>query len=76
MGAASGSVNGFSNSDHSESKKSESREEGSAIPKESIPLVDTNEVPMMRVAIDEQVASFKEFLIEDKDAQQNASPKG
>jgi len=76
-GAAAGA--GSSDSGHSESKKSESKEESppvSAAPKETAPPVDTNETPVMKAALDEHVASFKEFLVEDKAAQETTGSKG
>lgn len=78
-GAAAGAGSGSSDSGHSESKKSESKEESppvSAAPKETAPPVDTNEAPVMKAALDEHVASFKEFLVEDKAAQEATGSKG
>jgi hypothetical protein len=78
-GAAAGVGAGSSDSGHSESKKSETKEESPAVsanPKEAPPPIDTNEAPVMKAAIDEHVASFKEFLVEDKVAQQATESKG
>lgn len=78
-GAAAGAGIRASDSGHSESKKSEPKEEAppvSAAPKETMPPVDTNEAPAMKAALDEHVASFKEFLMEDKTAQQATRSKG
>lgn len=41
-----------------------------------MPSVDTNEATIMKAAIDEQIASFKEFLVEDKATQQATGSKG
>jgi len=68
-GAVAGAGVGSSDSGHSDSKKPEPNEEAP-------PPIDTNEAPMMKAAIDEHVASFKEFLVEDKAAHQATSPKG
>lgn len=38
--------------------------------------VDTNEAPIMKAAIEEHVASFTEFLVEDKTTQQATGSKG
>ncbi len=76
-GAAAGA--GSSDSGHSESKKSESKEESPSVfaaPKETVPLVDTDEAPIMKAAIDEHIDSFKKFLIEDKAAQKATGSKG
>jgi len=78
-GAAAGAGAGSSDSGHSESKKSEAKEESPAVsanPKEAPPPIDTNEAPVMKAAIDEHVTSFKEFLVEDKAAQQATGSKG
>ena len=78
-GAAAGAGAGSSDSGHSASKKSESKKEpppASEAPKEPAPPVDTNEAPVMQAALDEHVASFKDFLVEDKAAQEAAGSKG
>lgn len=78
-GGAACASTGCSDSDHSESKKSESQEEASpvsAAPKETVPPVDINETPVMKASLDEHVASFKEFLVEDKITQQAIGSKG
>lgn len=78
-GAAASAGAGSSDSGHSESKKTESKEETppvSAAPKETVPPVDINEAPVMKAALDKHVASFKEFLVEDKAAQQATGSKG
>jgi hypothetical protein len=73
-GAAAGAGSGSSDSGHSESK--EESPSVSAAPKETLPPVDTNEAPIMKAALDEHIASFKEFLVEDKAAQQATGSKG
>jgi len=76
-GAASSA--GTAGSVHSESKKSETKAKSpsiSSVPKESPPPIDTSEAPVMKVAIDEHIEFFKEFLVEDKAAQQATSSKG
>jgi hypothetical protein len=79
-GLAAGASAGSSDSSYSESKKSESNEEFlpvSADPKETLPPVDTNEAPIIiKAALDEHVASFKNFLVEDNAAQQATGSKG
>ena len=78
-GAAVGAGAGSTDSGHSESKKSEAKEESPSISdvrKETSPTIDTNETPMIKATIDEHITSFKEFLVEDKTAQQVASSKG
>ena len=73
--AASGAVSGSSDSSHSESK--EEPPSISAVPKEtSPPLTDANEAPVMKAAIGEHISAFKEFLVEDKAAQQIDRSKG
>ncbi|MEM8629054.1 MAG: hypothetical protein AAGF04_03155 [Chlamydiota bacterium] len=77
--AAAGAGTRSSDSGHSESKKSESKEKSplaSIAPKETLPPVDTSEAPVMKAALDEHVASFKEFLVEDKVAQQETGFEG
>ncbi len=71
--AVTGIGSGSSDSSHSESK--EEPPPISAIPKEP-PLIDVNEAPVMKAATDEHVSSFKEFLVEDKAAQEATSSKG
>ncbi|GAB4184732.1 MAG: hypothetical protein Tsb0015_01130 [Simkaniaceae bacterium] len=73
-GAAAGAGAGSSDFGHSESK--EESPPVSAAPKETLPSVDTNEAPIMKAALDDHVASFKEFLLEDKAAQEATGSKG
>jgi len=82
-GAAASSGSSGSNSldsNYSESGKSESKNEPLAVsdtPKEThSPITDVNEVPIMKVTIDEHISSFKEFLVEDKAVQEATSFKG
>lgn len=79
VGVAAGAGAGSSDSGHPESEKLESKEESppiSAALKETLPPVDTNEAPIMKAALDEHVASFKEFLVEDTATQQATGSKG
>jgi hypothetical protein len=72
-GAVTGAGSGSSDPGHSEPKKLKSEEEAppvSSAPKEPVPPVDTKETPLIKAALDEHIASFKEFLIEDNTAQQ------
>lgn len=55
---------------------SESKEEPPSTPIETPPPIDAKEVPTLKAAIGEHVSSFKEFLVEDKAAQQATSPNG
>jgi len=76
-GAAAGL--GSSDSGHSESKNSEFKEESPAVsptPKETSPLVGVIEAPIMKVALDEHIASFKEFLVQDQAVDQAIGYKG
>ena len=43
---------------------------------DSFSHVDTNEAPIMKAALHEHVASFKEFLVEDKAVQEATGSKG
>jgi len=72
--SAASAAAGASDSGHSES--TEESPPVSAAPKETEPPVDTNETPILKAAIDEHVTSFKEFLVEDKAAQQATASKG
>jgi hypothetical protein len=74
MGAAAkGAASESPDSTKSKSKNEPSPAPVAASPKEEPP---TNaEMPIMKAAIDEQVTSFKEFLVEDKAAQQATASK-
>lgn len=71
-GAAAGAGSGPSKSKQSKTNRESSR---SAANSKDTPAVDVNEAPQMKETIDEHMTSFKEFLVEDKAAQQEISSK-
>jgi hypothetical protein len=79
VAAAAGAAGAAASSGTSDSSHSESKEESSpvfSVPKETTPPVDTYETPILNAALDEQVASFKAFLVEDQAVQQATGSKG
>lgn len=73
-GAAASAGTGSSDSGHCKSK--EDSLPVSTTPKEIMPSVDTTEASIVKVVLDEHVASFKKFVVEDKTAQQTTDSKG
>ena len=71
-GAAAGAGSATSKPKQSESEKESPR---ASVESEETPAVDANEAPQMKEAIGEHMASFKEFLVEDKAAQQETLSK-
>jgi hypothetical protein len=76
--AAVGAAGAAASSGTSDSGHSKSKEESPPVfsaATETTPSVDTYEIPIMNAALDEQIASFKEFLVEDQAAQQATGSK-